>query len=210
MQKLIKQLLLGIVSSTLITVAANASDFKLGYMDVAKIFTTAKPAVAMQAALKAKFDPQQQELKKLNDNLLKEQTQIQDIQKTAPSMDKLSASNKANLEKLGTYYQKDQAAFQQKYMAFQQAVQKTQDYASALLLGKVNTILKGISDKGNYDLVITSNQMVYAKAKYDLTDQVIEELKSVNSDELIKQMLNAESAAKLTSPADLKNLAAPK
>jgi outer membrane protein len=208
-KKALKKLLVGVAASALITMSANADSFKLGYIDVAKIFTTSKVSIAMQAALKTKFEPQQLELKKLNDNLVKEQGQIQDIEKTAPSMDKLTASNRANLEKLGKQYQKDQMMFQQKYSMFQQTVQKTQDYASALLLGKINTILKKISDAGNYDLVLTSNQMVYAKAKYDLTDQVIEDLKSVNGDQLVKQMVNAEAAANQPSSDGLKNFAAP-
>src|SRR6185437_9437602 len=102
------------------------------------------------------------------------------IMKKAPSMDKLSAADKASLETMGAQYQKDQATFQQKYMMFQQSTKQTQDYASALVLGKANSILKDISDKGGYDLVLTSNQLAYAKPKYDVTDQVIEQLNKVD------------------------------
>lgn len=181
-----------LVSLMLVGSVAYASDFKLGYVDVAKIFTTSKPAVAMQANLKAKFAPQQQELQKMNENIVKEQTAMQAIMKKAPSMDKLAASDRASLEKMQIQYQKDQALFQQKYMVFQQTSGKVQDYASALVLGKVNTILKDISDKGSYDLVLTSNQLVYAKPKYDLTDQVIEQLNKTDSSELLKQLTDAE------------------
>jgi outer membrane protein len=174
---------------------AYASDFKLGYVDVGKIFTTSKPAVAMQDNLKARFAPQQAELKSMNDSIIKQQGTIQAIMKKAPSMDKLSASDKATLEKLGAQYQKDQGAFQQKYMMFQQGSKQVQDYASALILSKANTILKDISDKGNYDLVLTSNQLAYAKPKYDLTDQVIEQLNKVDSQALIKQLTDAEKQA---------------
>lgn len=183
-----------VLLASLITVngLTYASDFKLGYVDVAKIFTTSKPAVALQATLKAKFTPQQQDLQKMNDNIVKEQSEMQIIMKKAPSMDKLSAADKTSLEKMNNQYQKDQSVFQQKYVMLQQSVQRTQDYASALVLGKVNGILKDISDKGGFDLVLTSNQLVYAKAKYDLTDQVIEQLNKVNSADLIKQLSNAD------------------
>ncbi len=174
---------------------AYASDFKLGYVDVAKIFTTYKPAMAMQDNLKAKFAPQQQELEKMNANIIQEQSAMQTIMKKAPSMDKLSSADRTNLQKMEIQYQKDQGIFQQKYMAFQQNAQRTQDYASSLVLGKVNSILKDISDKGDYDLVVTSNQLVYAKPKYDLTDQVIEQLNKVNSADLIKQLTDAEKQA---------------
>lgn len=177
-----------LIGSTL----ANASDFKLGYVDVSKIFSTSKPALAMQAALKTKFDPQQKNLKTMNDKLVSEQNQMQAIMKKAPSMDKLGVTDRASLEKLQTTYQKDQMEFQQKYTTFQQSAQKAQDFASAAVLGRANTILKDISDKGGFDLVLTSNQLVYAKPKYDLTDQVIEQLNQVNSADLIKQLDNVE------------------
>ena len=187
-----KFLLSGLLLASSLTYAA---DFKLGYVDVGKVFTTSKPAIALQTNLKAKFSPQQQELQKLNDVIVKEQTGIQAIMKKAPSMNALSAADKTNLEKLGAQYQKDQASFQQKYMAFQQSSKQTQDFASALLLSKANTILKDISDKGNYDLVLTSNQLAYTKPKYDLTDQVIEQLNKVDSAALVKQLADAEKQA---------------
>ena len=175
-----------IASAILLSSFAYANDFKLGFVDVSKIFTTAKPAMALQNSLKSKFDPEQKELKKLNDNLVAEQAQIKDIE------NKSGGKDTAKLNKLVAQAEKDQMVFRQKYMMFQQAMQKSQDYASALLLTKVNDILKNISDSGGYDLVLTSTQMVYAKPKYDLTDQVIEQLKSVNADDLVKQLNNAE------------------
>jgi outer membrane protein len=175
-----------IASAILFGSFSYANDFKLGYVDVSKIFTTAKPAVALQNSLKAKFDPQQQELKKLDDNLVTEQTQIKELQTKSGGKDTVK------LNKLIAQAEKDQMLFRQKYMMLQQSMQKTQDYASALLLTKVNTILKDISDSGGYDLVLTSTQMVYAKPKYDLTDQVIEQLKNVNADELVKKLNDAE------------------
>ncbi len=184
-----KLLLISLLASSTL---AYASDFKLGYVDVSKIFSTSKPALAMQEALKTKFDPQQKSLKTMNDKLVSEQTQMQAIMKKAPSMDKLTTTDRASLEKLQTTYQKDQMDFQQKYTTFQQSAQKAQDFASAAVLGRANTILKDISDKDDFDLVLTSNQLVYAKPKYDLTDRVIAELNKVNSAELIKQLDNVE------------------
>ncbi len=199
-----KLLLSLLVSSTL----AYATDFKLGYVDVSKVFSTSKPALAMQEALKTKFDPQQKSLKTMNDKLASEQTQMQAIMKKAPSMDKLTATDRASLESLQVTYQKDQMEFQQKYTTFQQSAQKAQDFASAAVLGRANTILKDISDKDDFDLVLTSNQLVYAKPKYDLTDRVIAELNKVNSAELIKQLDSVEKQP--LSPATTAGLATPK
>lgn len=169
-----------------------ADDFKLGFVDVSKIFTKSVPSIALQNALKNKFVPLQQELRKMHDDLLAEQTQMQELMKKAPSMDKLNSKDKKKLEEVENRYRQDQMNFQQKYSSYTQSVQKTQDFASNLLLSKVNLILKQISDNGKYDLVLTSNQLVYAKPKYDLTDQVIEQLKKVNGEDLVKQLNEAE------------------
>lgn len=183
-----KQKLLLLLSAMVLTNTGFASDFKLGYVDVAKIFGTSKPAIAIAEALKTKFAPAQKELQTMNSNLVSEQNQMQAIMKKAPSMDKLNPQDRASLEKLQATYQKDQMTFQQKYGIFQQTAQRAQDFASAAVLNKTNTILKDISDKGGYDLVLTSNQLVYAKPKYDLTDQVIDQLNQMNSAEIIKQL----------------------
>ena len=200
-----KLLLISLLASSTL---AYASDFKLGYVDVSKIFSTSKPALAMQEALKTKFDPQQKSLKTMNDKLVSEQTQMQAIMKKSSSMDKLTTTDRTSLEKLQTTYQKDQMDFQQKYTAFQQSAQKAQDFASVAILGCANTILKDISDKDDFDLVLTSNQLVYAKPKYDLTDRVIAELNKVNSVELIKRLDNVDKQY-LNSQATAAGLTAP-
>lgn len=201
-----KKILLGciLLSSTL----AFADDFKLGYVDVGKIFTTSKPAIAVQQALKVKFSPQQQSLQTLNAQLVSEQTQMQALMKTAPDLEKMTPSNRTKLEAINGQFQKDQMNFQKQYTAFQQQIQRAQDFASAKVLAQANTILKGLSDKGGYDLVVTSNQLVYAKPKYDLTDQVIAQLNSMDTTSLIKQLDNVENQP-LTAKPGIKAPVAP-
>ncbi len=170
-----------------------ADNFKLGYVDVSKIFTTAKPALSLQEALKIKFAPDEKNLKSLNDDLLLLQNNIKQLEaKNINTNNKLSNSDKAQLNKLIEQYQKQQIIFEQKYANFQRIMQKSQEIASALLLSKVNNILKDISDRGNYDLILTSNQLVYAKAKYDVTDQVIERLKTIDGSKLVKELETAD------------------
>lgn len=179
---------------------AFANDFKLGYVDVNKVFSTSKPAIAVQQALKAKFAPEQKNLQTLNDNLVSEQSQMQAIMKKAPDMEKLAPADRAKLEALNSTFQKNQGQFQQKYMTYQQSLQRAQDFASAKVLTQANNILKTISDKGGYDLVVTSNQLVYAKPKYDLTDQVIVQLNNMDTTTLIKQLNDVENQPLMAKP----------
>ena len=179
-----------------------ASDFKLGYINVDRVFAEAKPAKAIQQALKDKFAPQQTQLQTENTAIVNEQTQMQTIANKAPSFDKLSKQDQASLKSLEGKYQKDQAQFQQQYVAFQQSVQKSQEVALSLLMTKTNAILKTISDKQGYDLVLTSNQLVYAQAKYDITDQVMDQLNTIDTTDIIKQINNpTPPAAPSAAPA---------
>jgi hypothetical protein len=91
-------------------------------------------------------------------------------------------------------FQENYMALQTKAMHFQQTAQKVQDTASALVLDKTNSILKELSEKGGFDLVLTSQQLVYAKSAYNITDQVIEKLNAVNSADIIKKLEAAEKA----------------
>jgi outer membrane protein len=193
-----KKFLLGCV--LLSTSIAFANDFKLGYVDVNKVFSTSKPAIAVQQALKNKFAPEQKNLQALNDTLVSEQSQMQAIMKKAPDMEKLVPADRAKLEALNSKFQKDQGQFQQKYMMYQQSLQRAQDFASAKVLTQANNILKTISEKGGYDLVVTSNQLVYAKPKYDLTDQVIVQLNNMDTVTLIQQLNNIENQPLTAKP----------
>jgi outer membrane protein len=176
---------LGLASSV-----AFADDFKLGYINVDRVFAEATPAKAIQQALKDKYAPQQTELQTMNTNIVNEQNQMQAIASKANSFDKLPKAEQTKLKTLETQYQKDQGTFQQKYVAFQQGLQKSQELALSLLMTKTNAILKDLSDKKGYDLVLTSNQLVFAKAKYDLTDQVMDKLNAIDTSDIIKQINN--------------------
>ena len=187
---------LGLASSV-----AFADDFKLGYINVDRVFAEATPAKAIQQALKDKYAPQQTELQTMNTNIVNEQNQMQTIASKANSFDKLPKAEQTKLKTLETQYQKDQGTFQQKYVAFQQGLQKSQELALSLLMTKTNAILKDLSDKKGYDLVLTSNQLVFAKAKYDLTDQVMDKLNAIDTTDIIKQINNPAPVSAPTAPA---------
>lgn len=194
--KLAVLLSLGLASSI-----AFADDFKLGYINVDRVFAEATPAKSIQQALKDKYAPQQAELQTMNTNIVNEQNQMQAIASKATSFDKLPKADQAKLKTLEMQYQKDQGTFQQKYGTFQQGLQKSQELALSLLMTKTNAILKDLSDKKGYDLVLTSNQLVFAKAKYDLTDQVMDKLNAIDTSDIIKQINNPTPAAAPTAPA---------
>lgn len=175
---------------------AIASDFQVGYVNIDRIFSDAKPAKEIQKALKDKFATQQQQLQSLNDKLRTEQNQIQALATKAPSVEQLSTADQTQLQSLQSQYQKDQSSFQQQYIVFERNLQKTQELALSMLMSRTNEILKTLSDKDGYDLVVTSNQVIYAKSKYDITDQVMTQLNAIKADDIIKQITSTQSAGK--------------
>lgn len=181
---------LALLSLSFASSVALAAEFNLGYINVDRVFAEAKPAKAIQQALKDKYAPDQAQLQTMNNTIVSEQGQMQAIANKAASFDKLNKADQVQLKKLEAQYQKEQAIFQQKYMAFQQQLQKSQELALSLLMTKTNVILKDLSDKKGYDLVLTSNQLVYAKVKYDVTDDVMEQLNTIDTSDIIKQIDN--------------------
>ena len=146
--------------------------------------------------MKKQFTGRQTELQTSNIQLQTEQQQMQAIAVKAKNND-LSTLNKADkktLEDLQKQFAKDQIKFQQLYSQFQQDVQKSQEISSSILLAKTNMLLKDLSEKEGFDLVVTSQQLVYAKAKYDITDQLMQQLNKLDSTDILKQISNAEKA----------------
>lgn len=175
---------------------AIASDFQVGYVNIDRIFAEAKPAKEIQQALKDKYSSQQQNLQTLNTQLRNEQSQIQTLAAKAPSFEQLTAADQTQLQTLQSKYQTDQASFQQQYIGFEHNLQKTQELALSMLMTRTNDILKTLSDKNGYDLVVTSNQVIYAKSKYDITNQVIVQLNTMKTDDIIKQINSTPSTSK--------------
>jgi Skp family chaperone for outer membrane proteins len=78
---------------------------------------------------------------------------------------------------------------QKRMYNIQKSMQKAQENEVASFMNKANNLLKGVADKENIDLVLTSNQLAFAKVKYDLTDKLIEEINSkLTVNELITQV----------------------
>ena len=95
-----KKTKLALLGLSLASSLAFADDFKLGYINVDRVFAEAKPAQAIQQALKAKYAPQQTELQTMNTNIVNEQNQMQAIANKAPSFDKLAKSDQTKLKSL--------------------------------------------------------------------------------------------------------------
>lgn len=172
-----------------------ADNLKFGFVNVDRIFADSKPSKSIQEALQAKFGPQQKDLQELNAKLTDEEMAMEKISSKAIDVEKLSKKDQADYRSLEVKFQGDQGNFQKKYLAYQQSVQKTQSDAMNALTTKTNDILKAISDKEGYDLVVTSNQIVYSRAKFDITDKVMDKLNTLDVSDIVKQINDSSATA---------------
>jgi outer membrane protein len=175
--------ILCIVSCIAVT-SAYADNFKFAFINADRVFTESKPAKILQAALMNKFKPAQTEIQNFGQAVMNEQKQLETAAKSAKT-----ASEQANVQKLQQKYQEDRMILQKRMYNIQKSMQKAQETEVASFMNKANNLLKGVADKENIDLVLTSNQLAFAKVKYDLTDKLIEEINSkLTVNELITQV----------------------
>jgi len=161
-----------------------ADAIKFGVINADRVFTESKPAKTLQTALMNKFKPLQMDIQNFGQTVLSEQKQLENAMKTART-----TSEQANVQKLQQKYQNDRMIVQKRMYNVQKAMQKAQETFVASFMNKANTVLKGLAEKENLDLVLTSNQAAFAKVKYDDTDKLIEEINSkLSVNELISQI----------------------
>jgi outer membrane protein len=175
-----------IIFLLLMIVAVNtyADSMKFAVINADRVFTESKPAKTLQTALMNKFKPLQIDIQNFGQLLVNQQKQLENAMKTAKT-----SAEQANVQKLQQKYQTDRMTLQKRMYNIQKAMQKAQETIVASFMNKANIVLKSLAEKENLDLVLTSNQVVFAKVKYDVTDKLIEEINNkLSINELITQI----------------------
>ena len=175
--------------------SAFASDFNIGYINVDRVMAEATPAKSISDAIKTKFQPQQVKLTTLNQQLAGEESQLVALQNKAPTFTQLSKADQTKFNSLSEKFNKDKTNFMQEYGTYQQQFNATEQYALQTFLKQAYNDLKTLGTKNNLDAIYTSNQMIYAKAKYDMTDQFIKQIDQMDVSPIIKQVNDGPKAA---------------
>lgn len=174
--------------------SAFASDFNIGYINVDRVMAEATPAKTISSAIKAKYEPQQTKLTQLSQQLSGEESQLVSIQNKASSYEQLSKADKTKYNSLSEKFNKDKANFMQQYGSYQQQVNATEQYAIQAFLKQAYNDLKTLGSKNDLDAIYTSNQLIYAKAKYDMTDQFIQQIDKMDVSPIIAQIKDGPKA----------------
>lgn len=144
--------------------AAGAQELKVGYVNVARVLEVAPQALAAQERINQEFAPrdqglleQQRELREREDELLSKAATLNDTERTRQESE--IRSLKRDLRRVQEEFREDLS------------VRRSEELSK--LQRQVAETIRAMAESENYDLVL-SNGVVYAGARVDLTNAVIE------------------------------------
>lgn len=147
------------------TCAAGAQEFRIGIVNIDRIFREANSAKAAQAKLEQEFGKREKELGDLGTQL---KTLADKFEREAPT---LSESQRATRQKQLVEQDRD---FQRKRREFQEDLNARKNEELQQVIERANKVVKTVAETEKYDLVL--QEAVYANPKHDITDKVIKAL----------------------------------
>ncbi|MDO9400763.1 MAG: OmpH family outer membrane protein [Polaromonas sp.] len=149
----------------LATCAAGAQEFKIGIVNIDRIFREASSAKAAQAKLEQEFGRREKELGDLGTQL---KTLADKFEREAPT---LSESQRTVRQKQLVDQDRE---FQRKRREFQEDLNARKNEELQQVIERANKVVKMVAETEKYDLVL--QEAVYANPKHDITDKVIKAL----------------------------------
>jgi outer membrane protein len=147
----------------------SAQEFKVGIVNLDRIFREANSAKAAQAKLEQEFTKREKEIAELG-NQIKQQSEK--LERDAPT---LSESQRTTRQRQLVDQDRD---FQRKRREFQEDLNTRKNEELQLVIERANRVVKALAESEKYDLII--QEAVYANPKHDITDKVIKSLNAGN------------------------------
>jgi outer membrane protein len=147
--------------------AAQAQDFRVGFVNTDRIFREANTAKAAQAKLEQEFSKREKELNDLGNSL---KSASDKFEREAPT---LSEAQRAQRQK-GLIDQDRE--FQRKRREFQEDLNARKNEELQQVLDRANRVVRQVAEAEKYDLIL--QEAVYINPKHDITDKVIRALNS--------------------------------
>ena len=151
----------------LIGLNAHAQEFKVGIVNLDRIFREANSAKAAQIKLEQEFSKREKEL---NDSGTQLKTLSDKLEREAPT---LAESQRTSRQKQVVDQDRD---FQRKRREFQEDLNSRKNEELQQVIERANKVVKTIAETEKYDLIV--QEAVYVNPKHDITDKV---LKSLNA-----------------------------
>jgi outer membrane protein len=149
----------------LVAFAAQAQDFRVGFVNTDRIFREANTAKAAQAKLEQEFSRREKELNDIGNNL---KTLSDKFEREAPT---LSEAQRNQRQKQLVDQDRE---FQRKRREFQEDLNARKNEELQAVLERANKVVKQVAEAEKYDVVL--QEAVYINPKHDITDKVIKAL----------------------------------
>ncbi|KIA80809.1 OmpH family outer membrane protein [Chromobacterium amazonense] len=141
----------------------HAADFKLGYINVERIYREAGASIAIYKKLDKEFSDRREELKKM-------ETRAKDLESQLGG-NSLSQDDRKRFEREYASLDRDYRA-KSRELAEDYNQRRNEEFAG--VTERANRVVKEIAQRENYDLIL--QDAVYINPKFDLTPQVLKEL----------------------------------
>ena len=155
---------LGLVIATA-GLTASAQDFKVGVVNLDRIFREANSAKTAQTKLESEFSKRE---KDLTDQAAQLKTASDKFEREAPT---LAESQRATRQKQLVDQDRE---FQRKRREFQEDLNTRKNEELQLVIERANKVVKSLAETEKYDLIL--QESVYVNPKHDITDKVIKAL----------------------------------
>jgi len=165
MKKLVAVALTGLA----LTCFGNAfADLQVGVIDLHEVLDKTPQLKKIQDDLKAKFAPQEEKLKKAQQNMQDEMKKLQRDN---------SVMSDSERKKLQDKIVKDRQELQQMSIDFQQKAAAEQNKAMTKLFEQIQGLIKQVATKNKLNLVLQKEAVPYYDQNLNVTDQVIKSMK---------------------------------
>ena len=149
--------------------SVSAQEFKIGIVNLDRIFREANSAKTAQAKLEQEFGKRE---KDLNDVATQLKTLSDKYEREAPT---LPESQRTTRQKQLVDQDRD---FQRKRREFQEDLNARKNEELQQVIERANRVVKTLAETEKYDLIV--QEAVYVNPKHDITDRVLRSLNAAN------------------------------
>ena len=168
MKNISRNFFVGIFVAT-VGFSASAQEFKVGIVNLDRIFREANSAKAAQTKLEQEFGKREKEI---NDAASQLKTSSEKYEREAPT---LAESQRNTRQKQLVEQDRD---FQRKRREFQEDLNARKNEELQTVIERANRVVKTLAETEKYDLIV--QEAVYVNPKHDITDKVLRLLNAAN------------------------------
>lgn len=149
----------------LVGFSASAQEFKVGVVNLERIFREANSAKSAQTKLEQEFSKREKELTDMGAQL---KTASEKFERDAPTLPESQRTVRQR-----QLVDQDRT-FQTKRREFQEDLNARKNEELQLVIERANKVVKSLAESEKYDLIL--QESVYVNPKHDITDKVIKAL----------------------------------